>query len=72
MSTFYQQAETTTLGNEPVLTQEDFLLVCSAESSDVLAALVAPFLELLVEVCHIVLGLRPQCTHQERDIGETI
>ncbi len=30
--------------------------------------LVQPFLDLLFEVCHIVLGLRPQCTHLEYDI----
>ncbi|CAG9791665.1 unnamed protein product [Diatraea saccharalis] len=46
------------------LTQEDFL-IWSVESAD---ALVAPFLQLLVELCHVVLGLRPHCAHQERDI----
>lgn len=48
------------------LTLEDFL-IWSVESAD---TLVTPFLELVFEVCHIVLGLRPQCKHQERDIGE--
>ncbi|XP_049878866.1 ubiquitin carboxyl-terminal hydrolase 32 isoform X2 [Pectinophora gossypiella] len=52
------------IANDTVLTLEDFL-IWSVESAD---ALVTPFLELLFEVCHIVLGLRPQCKHQERDI----
>lgn len=46
------------------LTLEDFL-IWSVESAE---ALVTPFLDLVFEVCHIVLGLRPQCKHQERDI----
>ncbi|XP_037024901.1 ubiquitin carboxyl-terminal hydrolase 32 isoform X4 [Bradysia coprophila] len=45
-------------------TQEDFLM-WSVQSS---LNLVQPFLDLLFEVCHIVLGLRPQCTHLEYDI----
>ncbi|XP_058060610.1 ubiquitin carboxyl-terminal hydrolase 32 [Anopheles bellator] len=45
--------------------QEDFL-IWSIESSAV--NLVQPFLDLLFEVCHIVLGLRPQCRHLEGDI----
>ncbi|XP_039429605.1 ubiquitin carboxyl-terminal hydrolase 32 isoform X3 [Culex pipiens pallens] len=45
-------------------TQEDFL-IWSIESS---RNLVQPFLDLLFEVCHIVLGLRPQCKHLEGDI----
>ncbi|XP_035896794.1 ubiquitin carboxyl-terminal hydrolase 32 isoform X2 [Anopheles stephensi] len=45
-------------------TQEDFL-IWSIESS---SNLVQPFLDLLFEVCHIVLGLRPQCRHLEGDI----
>ncbi|XP_063368814.1 ubiquitin carboxyl-terminal hydrolase 32 [Cydia amplana] len=49
---------------DTALTQEDFL-IWAVESAD---NLVAPFLQLLFEVCHIVLGLRPQCKHQERDI----
>ncbi|XP_028157616.1 ubiquitin carboxyl-terminal hydrolase 32-like isoform X2 [Ostrinia furnacalis] len=52
------------ISNDVALTQEDFL-IWSVESAD---TLVTPFLELLFEVCHIVLGLRPQCKHQERDI----
>ncbi|KAJ8711519.1 hypothetical protein PYW07_008761 [Mythimna separata] len=43
----------------------EHLLIWSVESAE---ALVTPFLELVFEVCHIVLGLRPQCKHQERDI----
>ncbi|KAJ0172880.1 hypothetical protein K1T71_011056 [Dendrolimus kikuchii] len=52
------------IANDTALTLEDFLIwaVESAES------LVTPFLELVFEVCHIVLGLRPQCKHKERDI----
>lgn len=46
-------------------TQEDFMM-WSVESS---LNLVQPFLDLLFEVCHIVLGLRPQCKHIEYDIG---
>ncbi|XP_055677370.1 ubiquitin carboxyl-terminal hydrolase 32 isoform X2 [Lutzomyia longipalpis] len=47
-----------------VFTQEDFLM-WSIESS---LNLVAQFLELLFEVCHVVFGLRPQCRHMEYDI----
>lgn len=52
------------IANDMALTLEDFL-IWSVESAE---ALVSPFLDLLFEVCHIVLGLRPQCKHQERDI----
>ncbi|XP_055640764.1 ubiquitin carboxyl-terminal hydrolase 32 isoform X2 [Toxorhynchites rutilus septentrionalis] len=45
-------------------THEDFL-IWSIEST---TNLVQPFLDLLFEVCHIVLGLRPQCKHLEGDI----
>ncbi|CAG9103736.1 unnamed protein product [Plutella xylostella] len=47
-----------------VLALEDFL-IWSVESAE---ELLGPFLEVLVGVCHVVLGLRPQCRHQERDI----
>ncbi|XP_055716010.1 ubiquitin carboxyl-terminal hydrolase 32-like [Phlebotomus papatasi] len=47
-----------------VFTQEDFLM-WSIESQ---LNLVAQFLELLFEVCHVVFGLRPQCRHMEYDI----
>lgn len=46
-------------------TQEDFMM-WSVQSP---LNLVQPFLDLLFEVCHIVLGLRPQCRHLEYDIG---
>nr|XP_049699105.1 ubiquitin carboxyl-terminal hydrolase 32 isoform X1 [Helicoverpa armigera] len=52
------------IANDMALTLEDFL-IWSVESAE---ALVSPFLDLLFEVCHVVLGLRPQCKHQERDI----
>lgn len=47
------------------LTQEDFMM-WSVQST---VNLVQPFLDLLFEVCHVVLGLRPQCRHLEYDIG---
>lgn len=47
---------------------EEFL-IWSVEQAE---ALVSPFLELLFDVCHVVLGLRPQCRHRERDIGEFV
>ncbi|KAG5891616.1 hypothetical protein JTB14_037130 [Gonioctena quinquepunctata] len=45
------------------LTQEDFL-VWSVEDN----SLVAPLLELLFQVCHVSLGLRPHCRHNEYEI----
>ncbi|XP_072379109.1 ubiquitin carboxyl-terminal hydrolase 32-like isoform X1 [Diabrotica undecimpunctata] len=45
------------------LTQEDFL-VWSVENN----SLVAPLLELLFQVCHVSLGLRPHCRHNEYEI----
>lgn len=56
------------IGDDMALTQEDFL-IWSVETAE---ALVTPFLDLIFEVCHIVLGLRPQCKHQERDIGKIL
>lgn len=50
---------------EFTLTQEDFMM-WNVQS---LVNLVQPFLDLLFEVCHVVLGLRPQCRHLEYDIG---
>lgn len=47
------------------LSQEHFLMWSVETTSN----LVQPFLHLLFEVCHIVLGLRPQCCHQELEIG---
>lgn len=46
------------------LTQEDFL-VWSVEDN----SLVTPLLELLFQVCHVSLGLKPQCRHDEYEIG---
>lgn len=46
------------------LTQEDFLMWNVESASNI----VQPFLDLLFEMCHIVLGLRPQCRHLEHDI----
>lgn len=61
---FDNKSETTT--NKFSLAQEDFMM-WSVQSS---LNLVQPFMDLLFEVCHIVLGLRPQCRHMEYDIGE--
>lgn len=47
------------------VTQEDFM-IWSVQSQ---LNLVQPFLDLIFEVCHIVLGLRPQCRHLEHNIG---
>lgn len=52
------------LDNKGGLTQEDFL-VWSVENN----SLVAPLLELLFQVCHVSLGLRPHCRHNEYEIG---
>lgn len=49
-----------------VFTQEDFMM-WSVESQ---LNLLQPFMDLLFEVCHVVLGLRPQCRHLEYSIGE--
>lgn len=46
------------------LTQEDFL-VWSVQNN----SLIAPLLELLFQVCHVSLGLRPHCRHEEYEIG---
>lgn len=54
------------IASDLALAAEDFL-IWSVESAQ---ALVAPFLELVFELCHIVLGLRPHCKHHERDIGK--
>ncbi|CAG9815061.1 unnamed protein product [Phaedon cochleariae] len=45
------------------LSQEDFL-VWSVEDN----GLLAPLLELLFQVCHVSLGLRPHCRHNEYEI----
>ncbi|XP_038217360.1 ubiquitin carboxyl-terminal hydrolase 32-like [Zerene cesonia] len=59
-----EEKEYEVIGADMALAGEDFL-IWSVESA---AALVTPFLELLFEVCHVLLGLRPSCKHQERDI----
>lgn len=46
------------------VTQEDFL-VWSVDNN----ILVAPLLELLFQVCHVSLGLKPHCRHHEYEIG---
>lgn len=46
--------------------QEDFMMWSVQNTLN----LMQPFLDLLFEVCHIVLGLRPQCRHLEYDIGK--
>lgn len=47
------------------LTLEDFL-VWSVQNN----CLIAPLLELLFQVCHVSLGLRPHCRHEEYEIGK--
>lgn len=49
-----------------VFTQEDFMM-WSVESQ---LNLLQPFMDLLFEVCHVVLGLKPQCRHLEFSIGK--
>lgn len=46
-------------------TQEDFMMWSVQSQTNLLQ----PFLDLLFEVCHVVLGLRPQCRHLEHNIG---
>lgn len=46
------------------LTLEDFLVWSVLNNS-----LIAPLLELLFQVCHVSLGLRPHCRHEEYEIG---
>lgn len=55
----------TVVSDSFTVTQEDFMM-WSVQSQ---LNLVQPFLELIFEVCHIVLGLRPQCRHLEYNIG---
>lgn len=52
--------------NDFNLSQEDFMMWCIQSPSNLLQ----PFLDLLFEVCHVVLGLRPQCRHLEYNIGK--
>lgn len=60
-----QQVETSI--SEFTLTQEDFLMWSVETANNV----IQPFMDLLFEVCHIVLGLKPQCKHLENEIGNT-
>lgn len=53
------------LGDDGTLSQEDFLMWSVDDNP-----LVAPLLELLFEVCHVSLGLKPHCRHHEHEIGE--
>lgn len=57
------------VNSEGYLSQEDFLVWSSANDCNVL---VDPFLELLFQVCHVSLGLKPLCRHHEYTIGELI
>lgn len=50
---------------ELTFTQEDFMMWSVQSQSNLLQ----PFMDLLFEVCHVVLGLRPQCRHLEYNIG---
>lgn len=51
------------LDKDNSLSQEEFL-IWSVDDN----ALVEPFRELLFEVCHVSLGLRPHCRHHEHEI----
>lgn len=46
------------------LCQEEFLMWSVDDNQ-----LVAPMLELLFQVCHVSLGLKPHCRHHEHEIG---
>lgn len=52
--------------DEFTFSQEDFMMWSVQTSLNLLQ----PFMDLLFEVCHIVLGLRPQCRHLESNIGK--
>lgn len=45
---------------------EDFMMWSVQSQSNLLQ----PFMDLLFDVCHVVLGLRPQCRHLEHNIGK--
>lgn len=55
------------LADDGSLSQEEFLM-WSVEDNP----LVAPLLELLFEVCHVSLGLKPHCRHHEHEIGKSV
>lgn len=44
---------------------EDFMMWSVQSQSNLLQ----PFMDLLFDVCHVVLGLKPQCRHLEHNIG---
>lgn len=50
---------------EGCLALEDFVMWGLGEGTEA----VSPLLELLFQVCHVALGLRPRCRHHERDIA---
>lgn len=54
------------LNSNECLSQEDFLVWNSLYDGN---SLVEPFLELLFQVCHVSLGLKPFCRHHEHEIG---
>lgn len=58
--------DVTTITEQFSVTQEEFMMWTVQSTLN----LVQPFLDLIFEVCHIVLGLRPQCKHLEYDIGK--
>lgn len=64
-STTTIEIDRSTDANNFVFTQEDFMM-WSVESQ---LNLLQPFMDLLFEVCHVVLGLKPQCRHLEYSIG---
>ncbi|XP_066148846.1 ubiquitin carboxyl-terminal hydrolase 32 isoform X1 [Euwallacea fornicatus] len=51
------------MDNRGGVSQEDFLMWAVEDNS-----LVAPLLELLFQVCHVSLGLKPHCRHNEYEI----
>lgn len=53
------------LTEEGCLALEEFLMWGLGEGLEA----VSPLLELLFQVCHVALGLRPRCRHHERDIA---
>lgn len=52
------------IGENGNLSQEDFLVWCVENN-----IIIAPLLELLFQVCHVALGLKPNCRHHEHEIG---
>lgn len=52
------------LNEDGCLSQEEFLMWSVDDNP-----LVAPMLELLFQICHVSLGLKPNCRHHEHKIG---